>query len=89
MANKRQGTHKTKERGEVAYSTRKLFRQGYEVRNRGSIKPLLRGGGTVFGPRPRSYEQKLNKKVKQLARVSALSLKAKDSAITVVEDFSF
>lgn len=91
LANKRQGTHKTKERGEVAYSTRKLFRQkGTGGARRGSIKsPLLRGGGTVFGPRPRSYEQKLNKKVKQLARVSALSLKAKDSAITVVEDFSF
>ncbi len=91
LANKRQGTHKTKERGEVAYSTRKLFRQkGTGGARRGSIKsPVLRGGGTVFGPRPRSYEQKLNKKVKRLARVSALSYKAKDGAIVVVEDFSF
>lgn len=91
LANKRQGTHKTKERAEVAYSTRKLFRQkGTGGARRGSIKsPLLRGGGTVFGPRPRDYEQKVNKKVKRLARVSALSLKAQENAIVVVEDFNF
>lgn len=91
LANKRQGTHKTKERAEVAYSTRKLFRQkGTGGARRGSIKsPLLRGGGTVFGPRPRDYEQKINKKVKRLARVSALSLKAQENAIVVVEDFNF
>ncbi|MDD7438905.1 MAG: 50S ribosomal protein L4 [Bacteroidales bacterium] len=91
LANKRQGTHKTKERAEVAYSTRKLFRQkGTGGARRGSIKsPLLRGGGTVFGPRPRDYEQKVNKKVKRLARVSALSKKAQANAIVVVEDFSF
>lgn len=88
MANKRQGTHKTKERAEVAFSTRKLFRQkGTGGARRGSIKsPLLKGGGTVFGPRPRSYEQKINKKTKQLARVSALSLKAQNNLIVVVED---
>lgn len=91
MANKRQGTHKTKERGEVAFSTRKLFRQkGTGGARRGSIKsPLLKGGGTVFGPRPRSYEQKINKKTKRLARLSALSYKAKNNEIVVVEDFSF
>ncbi|BDE83111.1 50S ribosomal protein L4 [Porphyromonas sp. HMSC077F02] len=91
LANKRQGTHKTKERAEVAFSTRKLFRQkGTGGARRGSIKsPLLRGGGTVFGPRPRDYEQKVNKKVKQLARISALSRKASANEITVVEDFSF
>lgn len=91
MANKRQGTHKTKERGEVAFSTRKLFRQkGTGGARRGSIKsPLLKGGGTVFGPRPRSYEQKINKKTKHLARVSALSYKAKNNEIVVVEDFTF
>lgn len=91
LANKRQGTHKTKERAEVAFSTRKLFRQkGTGGARRGSIKsPLLRGGGTVFGPRPRDYEQKVNKKVKRLARVSALSMKAKDNAIVILEDFSF
>lgn len=88
MANKRQGTHKTKERGEVAFSTRKLFRQkGTGGARRGSIKsPLLKGGGTVFGPRPRSYEQKLNKKVIRLARISALSLKAKNEGVIVLED---
>lgn len=91
LANKRQGTHKTKERAEVAYSTRKLFRQkGTGGARRGSIKsPLLRGGGTVFGPRPRDYEQKVNKKVKRLARISALSMKASEQAIVVVEDFTF
>lgn len=88
MANKRQGTHKTKERAEVAFSTRKLFKQkGTGGARRGSIKsPLLKGGGTVFGPRPRSYEQKINKKTKVLARISALSLKAKDNAIVIIED---
>lgn len=91
LANKRQGTHKTKERAEVAYSTRKLFRQkGTGGARRGSIKsPLLRGGGTVFGPQPRDYDQKVNKKVKRLARVSALSKKAQDNAIVVIEDFNF
>lgn len=91
LANKRQGTHKTKERAEVAYSTRKLFRQkGTGGARRGSIKsPLLRGGGTVFGPRPRDYDQKVNKKVKRLARVSALSKKAQANAIVVIEDFNF
>lgn len=88
MANKRQGTHKTKERAEVAFSTRKLFKQkGTGGARRGSIKsPLLKGGGTVFGPRPRSYEQKINKKAKLLARISALSMKARDNSIVVIED---
>lgn len=91
QAAQRQGTHKTKGRSEVAYSTRKLFRQkGTGGARRGSIKsPILRGGGTMFGPTPRSYEQKVNKKVKRLARISALSYKAKNNEIVVVEDFSF
>jgi large subunit ribosomal protein L4 len=91
MANKRQGTHKSKERSEVSGSTRKLGRQkGGGGARRGDINsPLLIGGGRVFGPKPRDYSFKLNKKVKALARRSALSYKAKDNAIIVVEDFSF
>ncbi|WP_294068303.1 50S ribosomal protein L4 [Proteiniphilum sp. UBA1028] len=91
LANQRQGTHKTKERNEIAGSTRKLIRQkGGGGARRGDIKsPLLVGGGRVFGPQPRDYSFKLNKKVKALARKSALSLKAKENAIIVVEDFDF
>lgn len=91
MANKRQGTHMSKERSEVSGSTRKLIRQkGGGGARRGDINsPLLVGGGRVFGPRPRTYEFKLNKKVKSLARKSALSYKAQNNAIVVVEDFAF
>ncbi len=91
LADQRQGTHKSKERSEVAGSTRKLFRQkGTGGARRGDIKsPLLRGGGRVFGPKPRDYRFKLNKKVKVLARKSALSSKVSDGAIKVVEDFTF
>lgn len=91
LANKRQGTHKSKERWEVAYSTRKIKRQkGTGGARAGSIKaPTFVGGGRVFGPQPRDYSFKLNKKVKQLARLSALSHKAKNNGIVVVEDFSF
>lgn len=91
LANCRQGTHKTKTRNEVRGSTRKLGRQKGGGRARpGDIKsPLRIGGGTIFGPVPRSYSFKLNKKLKQLARKSALSYKAKDQQITVVEDFDF
>ncbi|MGL5261968.1 MAG: 50S ribosomal protein L4 [Bacteroides sp.] len=90
MANKRQGTHKTKERNEVTGSGRKLGRQkGSGGARRGDIKsPLLVGGGTAFGPTPRDYSFKVNKKTKSLARKSALSYKAQDKAIVVVEDFS-
>ena len=90
LANKRQGTHKSKERSEVSGSTRKLIRQkGGGGARRGDINsPVLVGGGRVFGPSPRDYEFKLNKKVKSLARKSALSYKAKNSAIVVVEDFN-
>ena len=90
LANKRQGTHKSKERSEVSGSTRKLIRQkGGGGARRGDINsPVLVGGGRVFGPRPRDYEFKLNKKVKSLARKSALSYKAKNSDIVVVEDFN-
>ena len=90
MANKRQGTHKTKERAEVKGSTRKIKRQkGTGTARSGDIKsPIFRGGGTVFGPRPRNYGIKLNKKVKQLARKSALSYKARENGIVVVEDFN-
>ena len=90
LANKRQGTHKSKERSEVSGSTRKLIRQkGGGGARRGDINsPVLVGGGRVFGPRPRDYEFKLNKKVKSLARKSALSYKAKNSAIVVIEDFN-
>jgi len=88
-ANCRQGTHKAKERSEIKGSTRKLRRQkGSGAARIGSIKsPVLRGGGRVFGPRPRSYEHKVNKKVKQLARRSALTYKVKNNQILVVEDF--
>ncbi len=91
MANKRQGTHKSKERSEIAGSTRKLFRQkGTGGARRGDINsPLMRGGARVFGPKPRDYGFKLNKKVKLLARRSALSYKMKDSEITILEDFTF
>lgn len=91
LANKRQGTHKSKERWEVAYSTRKIKRQkGTGGARAGSIKsPVFVGGGRAFGPQPRDYGFKLNKKVKQLARISALAYKAKDNNIMVVEDFSF
>ena len=89
MANKRQGTHKTKERSEVVGSTRKIKRQkGTGTARAGDIKsPIFRGGGSVFGPRPKSYEFKLNKKVKQLARKSALTYKARENSIVVLEDF--
>jgi large subunit ribosomal protein L4 len=90
LANQRQGTHKSKERGEVSGSTRKIKRQkGTGTARAGSIKnPLFRGGGRVFGPRPRYYGFKLNRKVKQLARKSALSYKASSNNIIVLEDFS-
>ena len=91
MANQRQGTHKSKERSEHAGSTRKLGRQkGGGGARRGDINsPVLVGGGRVFGPKPRDYRFKLNKKVKSLARKSALSYKAQENAIVVVEDFTF
>lgn len=91
LANQRQGTHKSKERGEIAGSTRKIKRQkGTGTARAGSIKnPLFRGGGRIFGPKPRDYRFKLNKKVKQLARKSALSYKASSNNIIVLEDFSF
>lgn len=91
LANQRQGTAKTKERSEHAGSTRKLGRQkgGGGARHGDINSPLLKGGGRVFGPKPRDYGFKLNKKVKQLARRSALSYKAQENAILVVEDFSF
>lgn len=91
LANQRQGTHKSKERSEVSGSTRKLHKQkgGGGARIGDINSPLLRGGGRVFGPRPRDYRFKLNKKVKQLARRSALSVKAQDNQIIVVEDFTF
>lgn len=91
MANQRQGTHKAKERSEVAGSTKKLGRQkGGGGARRGDINsPVLVGGGRVFGPRPRNYSFKLNKKVKQLARKSALSYKLQENALIVLEDFAF
>ncbi|MCX6327960.1 MAG: 50S ribosomal protein L4 [Bacteroidia bacterium] len=91
LANQRQGTHKSKQRGEVAGSTRKIKRQkGTGTARAGSIKnPLFRGGGRIFGPTPRYYGFKLNKKIKQLARKSALSYKASSNNIIVLEDFSF
>jgi len=91
LANQRQGTHKSKARGEVSGSTRKIKKQkGTGTARAGSIKnPLFRGGGRVFGPEPRYYGFKLNKKVKQLARKSALSYKASTNKIIVIEDFSF
>ena len=89
LANKRQGTHKAKERAEIVGSTRKIKKQkGTGTARAGSIKnPLFKGGGRVFGPTPRDYSQKVNKKVKRLARKSALSIKAKQKAIVVLEDF--
>lgn len=88
LANQRQGTHKSKERAEIAGSTKKIKRQkGTGTARAGSIKsPVFRGGGRVFGPRPRNYEFKLNRKLKQLARRSALSYKASDQQITVLEN---
>jgi large subunit ribosomal protein L4 len=91
LANQRQGTHKSKERGEITGSTRKLKKQkGTGTARAGSIKsPVFRGGGRVFGPQPRNYGFKLNKKLKTLARKSALSYKAKSNDILVMEDFNF
>jgi len=91
LANKRQGTHKSKERSEMSGSTRKLHKQKSTSGSRkGDINnPLYRGGGRVFGPRPRNYDIDVNAKVKRLARRSALSAKAAEGAIYVVEDFSF
>ena len=91
MANKRQGTHKSKERSEIAGSTRKLGRQkGGGGARPGDIKsPVRVGGGRIFGPVPRDYSFKLNKKVKQLARKSALSYKVQENALVIVEDFNF
>lgn len=91
LARKRQGTHKSKERAEIAGSTRKIKKQkGTGTARAGSIKsPVFRGGGRIFGPRPRNYGFKLNRKVKALARKSALSYKAKENAIVVLEDLNF
>ena len=89
LANKRQGNHKSKERAEIVGSTRKIKKQkGTGTARAGSIKsPIFRGGGRIFGPTPRDYNQKVNKKVKRLARKSALSIKAKEKSILIVEDF--
>ena len=89
LANKRQGTHKTKQRSDIKGSTRKIKKQkGTGTARAGSIKnPIFRGGGRIFGPIPRDYSQKVNKKVKRLARKSALSIKAKEKSILIVEDF--
>ena len=91
MANQRQGNAKSKERSEMSGSTRKLGRQkgGGGARHGDINSPLLRGGGRVFGPKPRDYSFKLNKKVKELARKSALTYKAQENAIVVLEDFNF
>jgi large subunit ribosomal protein L4 len=91
LANQRQGTHKSKQRNEIAGSTRKLYKQkGTGGARAGSIKsPLFNGGGRVFGPQPRDYSFKLNKKLKVLARKSALAYKAQDNSVVVLEDFSF
>lgn len=91
LANQRQGTHKAKERAEISGSTRKIKKQkGTGTARAGSIKSgVFKGGGRMFGPRPRNYSFKLNKGMKRLARRSALSLKANDKAIMVVEDFNF
>jgi len=91
LANQRQGTHKSKERNEVAGSTRKIKKQkGTGTARAGSVKsPVFVGGGTIFGPRPRSYSFKLNKNLKRLARKSALSAKAKEGSIVVLENFEF
>ena len=89
LANRRQGTHKSKQRAQVTGSTRKIKKQkGTGTARAGSIKnPLFRGGGRIFGPNPRDYSQKVNKKVKRLARKSALSIKAKQNSIVILEDF--
>ncbi|MEJ1223006.1 50S ribosomal protein L4 [Sediminicola sp. 1XM1-17] len=91
LAHQRQGTHKSKERAEIAGSTRKIKKQkGTGTARAGSIKsPVFKGGGRIFGPRPKDYTQKLNKNLKRLARKSALSMKSKEQAIVVVEDFNF
>ncbi|QLG46085.1 50S ribosomal protein L4 [Costertonia aggregata] len=91
LAHQRQGTHKSKERAEIAGSTRKIKKQkGTGTARAGSIKsPIFRGGGRIFGPRPKDYTQKLNKNVKRLARKSAFSLKSKEKSIFVLEDFTF
>jgi large subunit ribosomal protein L4 len=91
MANKRQGTSNTKERGQVRGGGRKAHRQkGTGMARRGSIRsPLLKGGGTVFGPSPRTYTVKMTKKMRRLARKSALSVKASEDAITLIDDFTF
>ncbi|MGC1514112.1 MAG: 50S ribosomal protein L4 [Maribacter sp.] len=91
LAHQRQGTHKSKERAEIAGSTRKIKKQkGTGTARAGSIKsPIFKGGGRIFGPRPKDYTQKLNKNLKRLARKSALTLKSKENAIMVVEDFDF
>lgn len=91
LANQRQGTHKSKERNEVTGSTRKIKKQkGTGTARAGSVKsPLFKGGGTVFGPRPRNYSFKLNKNLKKLARKSALSFKVQENSLIVVEDFNF
>lgn len=91
LASKRQGTHKAKERAEIVGSTRKIKKQkGTGTARAGSIKsPIFRGGGRVFGPRPRDYRFKLNKKLKRLARASALSQKISDKELIIVEDFTF
>ena len=91
LANQRQGTHKAKERGEIVGSTRKIKKQkGTGTARAGSIKSgLFKGGGRIFGPRPRNYGFKLNKNVKRLARKSALTIKAQEKAIVVLEDFDF
>jgi len=91
LANQRQGTHKSKERAEISGSTAKIKKQkGTGTARAGSIKsPVFRGGGRAFGPRPRNYGFKLNKKLKQLARKSALTIKAQKNALMVVEDFNF
>ncbi|MBA5792601.1 50S ribosomal protein L4 [Flavobacterium sp. xlx-214] len=91
LANQRQGTHKAKERAEVAGSTRKIKKQkGTGTARAGSAKsPVFKGGGTIFGPRPRSYSFKLNKALKRLARKSAFTIKAQESNLVVVEDFTF
>lgn len=91
LANQRQGTHKSKQRNEIAGSTRKLYKQkGTGGARAGSIKsPLFNGGGRVFGPQPRDYSFKLNKKLKSLARKSALAYKAQENSVVVLEDFTF
>lgn len=91
QSHQRQGTHKSKERAEIKGSTRKIKKQkGTGTARAGSIKsPIFRGGGRIFGPRPKDYTQKLNKNVKRLARKSALSIKSKENAVLVLENFDF